>query len=227
MDRLIALVALAAVPLVAGGVRGLGVRWHSRAMSAAGGVAVAYVFIELLPKLAEGQTKVTGIGLLPYLERHVYLFALVGLVAAFANQRFALTHGTDRALLAIVTPSGGGLLVGYAVIGDYPAIRPLALFTIAMGVHYLIVDHGVASRYPDAYRRVGRYVVAAAVLLGGAAAAVVALDEAVLALVVALLAGGLLLETFRHELPEADAVNFAVFAAAAAAYSALLLVIAR
>lgn len=225
MDRLIALVVLAVVPMVAGGVRGIGARWHGWVLSAAGGVAVAYVFVELLPKLAEGQTKVDGSGLLPYLERHVYLFALVGLVAAFAAQRFTLTHEADRAPLAIVAPAVGGFLVGYSVVGDDPAIRPIALFTIALGLHYLIVDHGVASRYPGAYRRVGRYVVAAAVLLGGGVAAVVTLDTAVLALVLAVIAGGVILETFRHELPNAGAVNVAVFAASTAAYSALLLAI--
>ncbi len=225
MDRVAALVVLAVVPLVAGGVRGIGARWHGRTLSAAGGIAVAYVFVDLLPKLADGQSKVEGSGLLPFIERHVYLFALVGLVVAFANQRFALAHDAERAALAIVTPAAGGFLVGYSVVGDDPAIRPIALFTIALGLHYLIVDHGVANRYPDAYRRVGRFVVAGAVLLGGGTAAVAALDPAALALVLALIAGGVILETFRHELPNAGTVNFAVFAAATAAYAALLLAV--
>lgn len=225
MDRLIALGVLTVIPLIAGGVRGLGEQWHRRSLSAAGGIAVAYVLVELLPELAVGQAKVEGSGLLPFLERHVYLFALVGLVVAFANQRFALTHGTDRAGLAIGTASVGGILVGYAVASDDPVIRPIALFTIALGVHYLVVDHGIASRYPDAYRSIGRFAVAGSILAGGALALVVEIDAAALAIVLALIAGAVILETFRHELPGAGNVDFVFFVLAAAGYSALLLAI--
>lgn len=227
MVILIALLALATVPVVAGGVRGIGEHWHRRTLSAAGGIAVAYVFVELLPELAEGQAAVEGRGLLPFLERHVYLFALVGLIVAFGNQRFALTHASDRAGVAIGTAAIGGLLVGYALGDSEGSARDVALFTVALGLHYLIVDHGLAEQYPDEYRRVGRFVIAGSVVVGGAIARVIALDEAALAIVLALIAGGIVLETFRHELPQAGRVDFWFFLLAAVGYSGLLLVVAH
>ncbi len=62
-------------------------------LSIAGGISVAYVFIHLLPELAEGQETVTealdqGEGL-AFLESHVYLVALVGLAVFYGLQRLA------------------------------------------------------------------------------------------------------------------------------------------
>jgi len=228
MARYGALAVLAVVPLVAGGVHGLGARWHARSLSAAGGVAIAYVFVHLLPELSTAQADVEGSGLIPYLEHHVYVFALFGLVAAFGNQRFALAHEAERAVVAIGVASIGAFLVGYSLASrDDAAIQPIVLFTVALGLHYLVVDHGIASRYPHAYGRVGRYVVSGSVLAGGAMTILVELSPAALALMLALIAGAVILETFRHELPQAGSINFVAFVSSAAVYTALLLALGQ
>jgi hypothetical protein len=224
MSRVVALAALAVVPMIAGGVRGLGARWHSWALSAAGGTAVAYVFVHLLPELAEAQYAVEGDGVLPFLERHVYLFALAGLVIALVNQRFALSHPADRAVNAIAVTAAGGALVGYAVGSSQDsAAQPVVLFVIAMGLHYLVVDHGIATRYALTYRRIGRFVVSGAILAGGIAGIVSTAPASALALALALIAGAVILETFRHEIPNVGSASLAAFGGAAALYSVLLL----
>jgi hypothetical protein len=59
-------------------------RWEftlqSRFLSAGGGIAIAYVFVDLLPKLAKSDLIVSQAltGMLPYFERHVYVMALFG-----------------------------------------------------------------------------------------------------------------------------------------------------
>jgi hypothetical protein len=82
---LLLVAALAAVHLFSGRMSFLSASPRSRWLSAAGGVSVAYVFVHLLPELAEGQTALEGEGgaegagvgpLLGFLEDHVYLVAL-------------------------------------------------------------------------------------------------------------------------------------------------------
>ncbi len=64
---------------------------RSRWLSLAGGVAVAYVFVHLLPDLSEAQRAVeeVSVPLLDYLRHHVYLVALLGLVAFYGLERAA------------------------------------------------------------------------------------------------------------------------------------------
>ena len=67
---ILAAVALALVHLFASGLRFLDVVPRSRWLSAAAGISVAYVFVHLLPDLAEAQEAVeqTGEGAFEFLE---------------------------------------------------------------------------------------------------------------------------------------------------------------
>jgi hypothetical protein len=51
-------------------------RWW---VSVAGGVSIAYIFLDILPELSHAQEAIqhSEIGLIAYLEKHVYLLALV------------------------------------------------------------------------------------------------------------------------------------------------------
>ena len=89
--------ALAAPYLVAGKLRfpeGYPCRVR---LSLAGGVSVAYVFVQLLPELNEGQeavAEVVGEGL-AFIKSHVYLLALLGL-AVFYGLEWAATASPRR-----------------------------------------------------------------------------------------------------------------------------------
>jgi hypothetical protein len=86
---LVAAIALAAVHVFSGKLRFLAVIPRSRWLSFAGGISVAYVFVHLLPELSAGQRTVEEeTGLLPFVENHVWLVALLGL---------ALFYGVERA----------------------------------------------------------------------------------------------------------------------------------
>jgi zinc transporter ZupT len=61
---------------------------RSRWLSMAGGVSVAYVFIHIFPDLEQAQTKISqGWRLLPAIEHHAYLVALLGLVIFYGLER--------------------------------------------------------------------------------------------------------------------------------------------
>ncbi len=70
-------------------------------LSFAGGVSVAYVFVHLLPELAEHQEtfrrRAEEAGFLAGLERHTYLIALAGLAAFYGLDRLARTSALREA----------------------------------------------------------------------------------------------------------------------------------
>ena len=62
---------------------------RSRWLSAAGGISLAYVFLHLLPELAEGQELLVEEGLgIEAIEFEVYGLALVGLLAFYGIERY-------------------------------------------------------------------------------------------------------------------------------------------
>lgn len=244
---LVAALVLAALHVLAGHLRFLDVVPRSRWLSIAGGTSVAYVFVHLLPELSEAQRALAPVvaGAVPFLERHAYLLALVGLALFYGVERASRLararrqaqggHGTqgDRKLrdvarsaawLAIGSYAAYNALIGYLLVHRVDGgAAGLALFAFAMGVHFVVNDHGLRAHHRDLYHRWGRWVCAGGVLLGWAVGAVTEVHEAGLALLLAFLAGGVILNVLKEELPAERESRFSAFALGAAGYAALLL----
>jgi zinc transporter ZupT len=237
---LIAVIALTLVHLFAGKLRFLEGTPRSAWLSGAGGVSVAYVFVHLLPDLGEVQEAITEAvnEQLGVLEHHVYLIALVGLVVFYGLERAAATsrkrqHRTEGQ----DTPSQGvfwahvasfaayNALVGYLIHqrGEGGGVQELILFAVAMGLHFVVTDYGLREHYKHAYHRIARWVLSAAVVLGWVIGLTGEIHEAVLAVLLAFLAGGVILNVLKEELPEKRESRLWAFLVGAAAYAALLL----
>jgi len=94
-----AAVMLALIHLLSGKLRFLSSVPRSRWLSAFGGVSVAYVFVHLLPELAEGQRTLEREQpgtVLEFLEDHVYLTALAGLVLFYGVENHSLRSREER-----------------------------------------------------------------------------------------------------------------------------------
>ena len=88
IPSLLALAALVLVHVLAHRLKFLDGVPRSRWLSAAGGISLAYVFLHLLPELAEGQALLSERGLgLAAIEFEVYGLALVGLLAFYGVER--------------------------------------------------------------------------------------------------------------------------------------------
>jgi len=244
-DGVIALLALmlaaglAGVHLFSGRLQFLGVSPRSRWLSAAGGVSVAYVFVHLLPDLADEQKTIREATSesLSFLEYHVYLVALVGLMAFYGLERAAKVSRKNERSAGREDSTGGGVfwlhtasfavynaLVGYLLLHrEDPGPGPLALFAFAMGVHFVVNDYGLRHDHKGAYDRVGRWVLAAAVLAGWAVGLSFEVSKAALAVLFAFLAGGVIMNVLKEELPEEQESRFWAFALGAAIYSVILL----
>ncbi len=234
----VAAFALGLVHVFAGKLRFLSDVPRSRWLSWAGGVSVAYVFVHLLPELSEGQESVAAEaeGVLPFLEEHVYLIALLGLGVFYGVEHSSRssragrrqTDGEDQTDDAAFWLSIGSFAVYNAIIGyllvhrEESGARGLALFAIALGVHFVINDVGLRDHHKHAYARVGRWLLASAVLLGWAIGTLTEISDAALAMLIAFIGGGIILNVIKEELPAERQSHFAPFALGATGYAALL-----
>lgn len=237
---LVTVLVLMAAHIYAGSLFALNDRWRSKTLSAAAGLGIAYIFLELLPSLADQYEVIEGMELLPVIDRDVYILALLGLCISFwvetasrASRRRQRQAGkldmTEARVFwfSMLTFAILNASIGYALAipGD-EAVNPYWLFAIAMGLHTLVNDHSLAEHHGQRYRRLGRWLLAASVLLGWCIGIVpgTEIPEEALAPVLAYLAGGTILNILRHELPDTDRLaDFGAFFVGACAYGGLLL----
>ena len=212
-------------------------RRHSY-ISAAAGISVAYVFIDVLPELeVQRQALVTAAGgaALVFAEKRVYLLALFSFVVVYGLEHLVLvTHDRRRATVAAGRPdpvywfelagyAAYSGLIGYLVV-HRAGHGPLALgvYAFAMAIHFLIVDHALHEEHGRLYAPRGRWVLAASVLVGWAIGVAFPLSEIVVARLFAVLAGGVVIASLRAELPDNRTGRFWPFCSGAIIFAVFL-----
>jgi hypothetical protein len=236
---LLAACLLAVVHVFAAKLRFLDVAPRSRWLSAAGGISVAYVFLHLLPELAEGQRilQQAVTGLFRYLEHHAYLVAFLGLVMFYGLERMAKMSrrrqldkhaedlpGASVFWLHMASFSLYNLLVGYLLVRDLASLRELWFFVVAMALHFVVTDSGLREHHKHMFTGMGRWILALAVLGGWVLGVSLEIPELATSLLVAFLAGGIILNVLKEELPEERQSRFSAFLFGGITYAALLLV---
>ncbi|GKZ13653.1 hypothetical protein [Haladaptatus sp. T7] len=228
--------ALAAVHVSAGHIRSFRVIPRSYWLSMAGGASVAYVFVHVLPEL-EGGTILQSVPLLAgFFERHVYLVALVGFALFYGLERLARESGRNADVrpetnasifwIHIGAFTAYNALIGYLLVHrEQPGVVGLALYATAMGLHFVVNDYGFRDHHRETYDRIGRWVLATAVVAGWGIGINTHVDEAVVNTLFAFLAGGVILNVIKEELPEERRSRFWAFAVGAGCYSAILLLV--
>lgn len=212
---------------------------RSRWLSLAGGVAVAYVFLHILPELAlhqrgiedRGSTVDTGL-----LESEIYAVALTGLAVFYGLERRLRgsraemrARGEDRPETGVFWLHIGSfavynMLIGYLLPdGEELGVRSLATYTVAMALHFVTNDFGLRQDYKSAYDRIARWVIAGAVVVGWLAGLLFDVSETAVALLFAFLSGSVILNILKEELPEERKSRFLPFAGGVAGYGAILL----
>lgn len=226
--------------MFAGKFRYLEVIPRSRWLSAAGGVAVAYVFVHLMPELSHHQQTVTGLGYeVKFLATHtVYVVALLGLAIFYGLERAArrsrkhqqAVHQEDVAssqvfLLHMISFSVYNAIIGYLLVHrEVPGLRSLLLFTLAMGLHFFTNDYSLRQDFKARYHRIGRWILAVALLVGWGIGIATTLHPLVVPILFAFLSGGVVLNVLKEELPEERQSSFWAFFAGVAIYTLILLI---
>jgi len=237
---------LAAVHAFAGKLRFLHAIPRSQYLSLAGGVSVAYVFVHLLPEVTAHQAKLAAAGEMAPLagvvagEQVLFTVALAGFALFYGLEQVAVqshrSEGRDE-VGGAMTPSTEpvfwlhtgsfavyNLLIGYFLLHrEETGTVALALYFVAMALHFVVNDHGLREHHRAAYSRIGRWILVASVLGGVLVGVVVSVSDAILGLLLAFLAGGVILNVIKEELPEERESSVPAFAAGLAGYALILL----
>jgi hypothetical protein len=232
----LAALALAAVVLAGGRLHPLSAvtRDQRKRVSFCAGMAAAYVFVHVMPELqgvrlvfvesASVQTRFEGMV--------IYAVALIGFMTFYGldhlRKQVRDSDAEQREQAAFNLHVGGfavyAVLVGYLLVHDLEEGRvPLLLFTTAMAVHFLAVDHALSEEHGEAYARRGRYWLAAMLPLGWAVGQLLALPLAVVALLVAFVSGAVIVNSSLMELPSEKEGHFVPFLAGGLLYALILL----
>lgn len=271
LAALAAAVVLAVLHLLAPHIRRLPLVPERATGSFAGGLAVAYVFLHLLPELSEGNDSVgealdNVVTITPLLDLGIFLVALAGFLLFYGLERLAQRSeplgdrsGTTALAPAQLATAGGrerpaadregptaseprasssplafrlhiGSFFVYNALITYTmplrfrtGIVFAVLFTIAMGLHFVLTDRGLEEHYGSRFTGRARGLLAAALLVGWVAAAALAPTSALLvSLLTAFLGGSILLNVFKEELPSSRGSSFGWFTTGLVGYAALL-----
>jgi zinc transporter ZupT len=233
-------VGLAFVHIFAGQLRFLDTIPRSRWLSMAGGVSVAYVFVHLLPELNERQRafEQSHNGIFAYIEDHVYLVALIGLAAFYGLERAAnISRRNSRQAgerdttslpifwLHVISFSIYNALIGYLLVHrQEPGTANILLFTFAMALHFIVNDYGLRENHKRDYDKVGRWILAIAIVFGFLIGQAMEIQDMALGGIFAFVAGGVILNVLKEELPEERESRFWAFALGAAGYTLVLLI---
>ncbi len=231
--------AFAATHIFLGELRFLDRTPRSKWLSFAGGVAVGYVFMHVLPELgAHAATFETATGFDATLaEGLVYTLSLAGLALFYGLERALAvstderraTEGRDRPHHGVfwlhIAASALLILVITYLLSHREDTSPLGLvlYFAAMLLHFVTADFGSRSDHPELYDAKGRWVLVAATLGGWALGRVVELPEIAIGCLFAFLAGGVMLLVLKEELPEDRKSFFLPFLGGAVLYAGLVL----
>ena len=94
-----------------------------------------------------------------------------------------------------------------------------------MGLHFVVNDFGLSQDYQSAYRHSGRWIVAMAIVVGSVIGWGSEISEVAISLLFSFLAGSIVLNVLKEELPQERKSKFSAFVLGAFVYTILLLLI--
>jgi zinc transporter ZupT len=232
LTAFISALILAGIHIFANKLKFLQVIPRSRWLSFSSGISVSYIFVHLLPELKEWQMTFEQYTL--YLSHHLYLMALLGLVTFYGLER-AVKLAKPKIeeepppgifWIHILSFTLYNCLVGYLLINrEESTVLSLVFFSLAMAAHFLVNDYGLYQHHRKLYIRKGRWLVSAGIGAGFGVGLITHISDPVLALFFAFLAGGVILNVLKEELPEERKSRYLPFLLGAALYAVILLAI--
>jgi len=210
---------------------------HGRALSSfAGGVAVAYVFLQMLPGLVEynkpiGQYLLDNQWLTPFTELMIYIVALFGFFIYYGFELWAERYRdkahTDSPIygLHLAMFCLYNFLITYTMsLRAQSSMMATVLFTFAMALHFLLTDRKFSRLYHARFDHLGRFLLVCALLAGWVYSVLFdPVNVLIAAFMTAFLAGSVLLNVFREELPVSGLASYGWFSCGALLVTVILL----
>lgn len=198
---------------------------HPPILSISAGVGLTYVFLVLLPKLAEVQATLDPSkyedALLP-VGLHAYIGTLAGFVvflliarkgffedATRPSQRTSLGEISVFSVFAIYYGQ-----IGFS-LGVWPISNWLAYLALvfAFGMHFVGINYHLWKRFPRRYPKVLRWMFSVCLLVGWGASVFAEQLSAVVKLSTMFVAGGIMITAIREEIPTQKDANIPYFLA--------------
>ncbi len=219
------------------------IRRHRRkVLSFGAGVTIAYVFVHLLPELEAAREVLARNGArmaLPFPALRVYLAALIGFMLFYGLEHLVAWSGKNadpEAKRGEENRPGrlihvGGFLV-YVWLAGYLAVRSLeegttriALYAVALGLHFLSLDFSFLREYGAWYKRTARWAFVVAPVAGWTVGIFVGFSPFFTAALLGFLAGGIIMNAIVSELPKEKEGRLLFFLSGGAFYTALLIIL--
>lgn len=219
------LLVLSAVHLVIHQLRFLNVLPRSKMLSVSGGVAVAYVFLHILPQLTEYHQGLAPGGS----KKLLYFIALSGLVLFYGMERQIRYEYPEKEIavgdfwLHLVSFTFYNVLIGVLMVTEaHRSNSELLLFTFAIGLHFFNTDYGLWFDYRQRYPRYGRWLLITGLWLGWLLGSKMEDIQHYVPYLFAFLIGGIILNVMKEELPQERQSNFWAFLTGVAGYGITL-----
>jgi len=207
-----------------------------KCLSFGGGVAVAFVFIHLLPILYDWQNELEfqNYILAAIQDEFIWVVILAGLLFFYASEKAIYYYKVKREPEKQAVSDGlyfghlgifslNNVLFGYLFFQDNMSglLRPLIF--VAVAFHFITNDYAMQQHHEKDYIYSGRWVMAGAVVLGGIIGSLYEMPEIYLASVFAFLGGGVIINTLKEEMHEGKENHLGAFMVGAVLFSVVLL----
>ncbi len=219
--------------------------YYRRFLSLAGGVSVAYVFIHLLPELhiiGAEYIHLTTHRSLTIQEYWVYIAALIGFMFSYGLQNMvtwsrltmkkeSLEEKEEKKEKIIYAIHVGGFviyvwLISYLLVYDTEKDTiSLILYTVAMGLHFLVINHSLYQEHGSLYEQKGKNVLALASLAGWLIAIYIEFPANIIFTIIGFVSGAVIMNSLINELPDGKEGKFPAFLLGGILYAVLLLLI--
>jgi len=236
LESFVAALVLASAYLLGGRFRAARFPRRRRWLSAAAGASIGYVFVDMLPGLARAQhvfTQATTRLSQVTTQHEIYLAGLAGFVVFYGLDDMVFWSRRAGATVAVgrtaywAHMAGAGLYsvtISYLMVHEQRHPIQLALYCLAMSLHFLSLDHLFREVHGRAYERTGKWVLIGAVMAGWALGMSMTVSPARGPILLGFISGGVVMNTVLAELPTDTQGRFLPFCSGALVYSLILLV---
>ena len=203
-------------------------------ISFAAGTSVAYIFLDMLPNLVEynkpiGQFLIESLNLSRMKELAIYICTLLGFTAFYGMDLVAESYEKDNTRLYILYMFMFciyNFLITYTMsLRADVSLLATILFTLIMALHFVLGDQKLSRLYPIRFDHIGRFILISALFLGWFFSFIFdPVNVLVLAFLTSFLAGSVLFNVFREELPNSNLSSYPWFLLGVVVISVSLLI---